>query len=274
MTPVPATYLTATVVGAALGVASQLVLGWPWWLVVAGFVAAVWLFFLSTVLWGGGGSSRPLATEVLRVVSPGRAMARDHRQEAERFRAAPYPLYGLPASWPGPRHLGGWEGSWSKGRRRTVTVALSLGHGDPRADQGPQLRVEVRDEHVQADHVPTVNESERRRGLAEELWWEAAPNALDIAEHWEQVAAARRRPDPVWSQVMIPVDGRPVAFQWLAEGRHWVAQTELDGRTLTLQARGLPVESVELVRVLDLEPYIEGQRCLQEAWARHYDEEH
>src|SRR6266508_3972643 len=182
MTPVPATYLTATVVGAALGVASQLVLGWPWWLVVAGFVAAVWLFFLSTVLWGGGGSSRPLATEVLRVVSPGRAMARDHRQEAERFRAAPYPLYGLPASWPGPRHLGGWEGSWSKGRRRTVTVALSLGHGDPRADQGPQLRVEVRDEHVQADHVPTVNESERRRGLAEELWWEAAPNALDIAE--------------------------------------------------------------------------------------------
>src|SRR6266571_4693215 len=71
--PVPATYLVAVVAGALLGVAAQLVLGWPWWLVAAGVVAAVWLFFFSTAFWGGGGSSRPLATEVLRVVSPGRA---------------------------------------------------------------------------------------------------------------------------------------------------------------------------------------------------------
>ena len=54
------------------------------------------------------------------------------------------------------------------------------------------------------------------------------------------------------------------------EGRHWVARTELDDRTLTLHGRDLPVESVELVRVIDLEPYIQGQRRLQEAWARHY----
>lgn len=121
--------------------------------------------------------------------------------------------------------------------------------------------------------------SERKRGLAEELWWEAAPRAHDLAEHFDQVAAARRRPDPAWSQVTIPVDGRPVGFQWLAEGRHWVAQAELDDRTLgfdtlTLHGRDLPVESVELVRVTDLAPYIEGQRRLQEAWARHCDEEH
>ena len=84
----------------------------------------------------------------------------------------------------------------------------------------------------------------------------------------------RRRPDPVWSQVTIPVDGRPVAFQWLAEGRHWVARAELEDRTLTLRARDRPVGSVELFRVTDLEPYIQGQRRLQEAWARHYDQEH
>ena len=58
-------------------------------------------------------------------------MARDHIQEVERFRAAPFPLYGLPASWPGPRHLGGWEGRWSRGQ--PVTTALSLGHGEPLA---------------------------------------------------------------------------------------------------------------------------------------------
>ena len=72
----------------------------------------------------------------------------------------------------------------------------------------------------------------------------------------------------------IPVDGRPVGFQWLAEGRQWVAHAELEDRTLTLHGRDLPVESVELVRVVDLEPYIQGQRRLQEAWARHYAEEH
>jgi hypothetical protein len=74
--------------------------------------------------------------------------------------------------------------------------------------------------------------------------------------------------------VTIPVDGQPVAFQRLARGRHWVASAELDDRTLTLHARDLPVESVELVRVTDVEPYIQGQRRLEEAWTRHYAQEH
>lgn len=198
------------------------------------------------------------------MVRPGRAVARERREEVERFRAAPFPLYGLPASWAGPRQLGGYEEHQSKGRR-PVTVVLSLAHGEPLADQGPQLRVEVRDERVH---------SERRRGLAEDLWWQAAPTAHDIAGDFDRVTGARRRPYPAWSQVLIPVDGRPVAFQWLAEGRHWVAQAELGDRTLTLHARDLPVGSVELVRVTDLEPYFEGQRRLEQAWARHYDQEH
>jgi hypothetical protein len=272
MVPVPATYLVAAVVGAALGVAAQLLFGWPWWLPAAGVVAAVWLFFASTALWGAGGSSRPLATDLLRVVRPRRAIERDHEQEVERFRAAPFPLCGLPAAWPGPRHLGGWEGGWAKGQR-PVTTALSLGHGEPLADQGPQLRVDVRVERVEGEQVMTVR-VQSRRDLAEGLWLAAAPQAHGPAEHFDRLAAARRRPDPAWSQVMIPVDGRPVGFWWLAEGRHWVARAELDDRTLTLHGRDLPVEAVELVRVIDLEPYVQGQRLLQEAWARHYDQEH
>ncbi|HKE98064.1 MAG TPA: hypothetical protein VKG45_03915 [Actinomycetes bacterium] len=69
------------------------------------------------------------------------------------------------------------------------------------------------------------------------------------------------------------MDGRPVAFQWLAQGRHWVAQAELEDYTLTLQGRDLPVESVELVRVRDLAPYVAGTRRREQACARHYDEE-
>jgi len=272
MIPVPATYLAATVVGVVVGVTAQLVFGWPWWLVTAAVVAAVWLWFASTAFWGAGGSSQPLATDLLRVVRPRQAIERDHRQEVERFRAAPFPLYGLPPSWPGPRHLGGWEGGWAKGQQ-PITTALSLGHGDPLTDQGPELRVEVRVEHGNTEQVMTVR-PQSRRDLAEELWLRAAPPAHDHAEHFHQLAAARRRPDPAWSQVTISVDGRPVAFEWLAEGRHWVARAELDDCTLTFHGRDLPVESVELVQVSDLEPYIQGQRRLQAAWARHYDQEH
>jgi hypothetical protein len=272
MIPVPATYLAAAVVGAALGVAAQLLFGWPWWLVAAAVVAAVWLFFASTAFWGAGGWGQPLATDLLRVVRPDKAMERDHRQEVERFRAAPFPLYGLPPAWPGPRHLGGWEGHSAEGRQM-VTTALSLAHGDPMADEGPQLRVEVRVEDVDTEQVVTVR-LQSRRDLAEELWLRAAPHADDLAQHVEQLAAARCRPDPSWSQVTIPVSGRPVAFEWLAEGRHWVARAELDDRTLTVHGRDLPVESVELVQVPDLEPYFQGQRRLQETWARHYDQEH
>jgi hypothetical protein len=272
MIPVPATYLAATLVGAVVGVAAQLLLGWPWWLVAAGAVAAVWLLFASTAVWGAGGWSQPLVTDLLRVVRPRQAIDREYRQEVERFRAAPFPLYGLPAAWSGWRHLGGWEGSWAGGQR-PVTTALSLGHGDPLAEEGPQLRVEVRVERLEP-RVGMTMRIQSRRQLAEDLWLAAAPPAHDPAEHFERLAAVRRRPDPTWLQVTILVDGRPVGFEWLTEGRHWAAQAELDERTLTLDARDLPVESVELIRVTDLEPYIQGQRRLQEAWARHYDEQH
>jgi hypothetical protein len=41
------------------------------------------------------------------------------------------------------------------------------------------------------------------------------------------------------------------------------------GNPLTEEVPHLRVESVELVQVEDLGLYIEGQRRLQEAWARH-----
>jgi hypothetical protein len=272
MVPAPATYLAATVVAAVVGVAAELLLGWRWWLVAAAVLVAVWLFFTSTAFWDAGGSSQPLATDLLRVVRPHKAIERDHHQEAERFRAAPFPLYGLPPAWPGARYLGGWEGAWAKGQR-PVTTALSLAHGDPLTDQGPELRVETRLEHANTEHVQPV-QLQRRRHLAEELRLRAAPPTHDLTEHIERLPAARHRPDPPWSQVTIQVDRRPVAFDWLTDGRHWVAQAELEDRTLTLHGRDLPVESVELVQVTDLEPYIQGQHRLHATWARYQDQEH
>jgi hypothetical protein len=240
MVPVPLTYLVAAAVGGTLGAAAQVVLGWPWWRVAAAFVVAVWLFFLSTAF-RGIGSSRSLATEVLLVVNPAAGVQREQRELVDRFRAAPLPLYGLPPSWSGPRYLGGLQGRGAG--RGLVTTALSLGHGDPAVDQGPQLRVEVRAEQDGPEQA-----------------------AADL------VGKARGRPDPAWSQVAIPVDGLPASFAWLAEGRDWVAYTELEDRALVLQARDLPVDGVELVQITDLEPYIQGTRRFdEEARARHSD---
>jgi hypothetical protein len=254
MVPAPATYLMAVVAGAGLGVVAQLLAGWPWWLVTAGVVAAVWLLFLSSAFWGRA-AARPLATEILLEVDPVRGLRRERQAMVELFRAAPFPLYGLPASWPGPRHLGGWGSRRTSGEPRVVTD-LVLAHGDPAAARGPQLQVEVRvgPEHPEAG-------PELRHTLAQDLWWTAAASHAG-GQAPPGLAGGPPDParDPPWSPVTISVDGRPVGFDLLGEGRHWVAVGELKGQLLVLRARDLAAEEVELVRVTDVAPYVEGTR--------------
>jgi hypothetical protein len=244
--PAPATYLLAAAAGTILGAVAQLALGWSWWLVAAGVVAAVWLGFLSSAFWGGAGG-RSLATEALLVVDPARGLRREREAMAARFRAAPLPLYGLPGSWTGPRHLGGYGERQAARGGRSVVASMSLTHGDPLAADGPELRVEVR---ADPEGPAPAAEAELRALLADELHW-----------------AAGHGPEAAWAETAIPVDGRPVAFAWLAAGRHWVAHAELEGRALVLAARDLPVEQVALVPIIDVEPYVEGTRLLEETRA-------
>lgn len=77
MVPVPLMYLVATVAGVGLGVIADVVVGWPWWLVAAAFVAAVWLFFLASALWGPG---RSLGDDLWMTIDPVRAQAREFRR--------------------------------------------------------------------------------------------------------------------------------------------------------------------------------------------------
>ncbi|GAB3473848.1 hypothetical protein [Amycolatopsis cihanbeyliensis] len=224
--PSPGLYLLAAAVGSALGLGTQLLFDWPWWLFAAGFVAAVAVFFLSTAFWGPDRTGVPLAEEWLWVLSPRRAHERQRHLTLERFRSAPFALYGLPPHWPGDRYIAGWASAGS-------AVALGLGHGEPGAEDGPRLHVEVRHKHLTE---ATKDE------LAEQLWLDA-------------MATAAEEPLPDWSTVTVSVEARPVTFEWLAGGRHWAALAELDGFLLILQARDFPIESVELERVTDLERY-------------------
>jgi hypothetical protein len=270
MVPAPATYLMAAAAGTVLGVAAQLTLGWPWWLAAAGAPAAVWLFFSASAFRGGRWTGRPLATEILLLVDPARGEQRERRAMEAQFRAARLPLYGLPGSWAGLRHLGGYGHRHGKGSGPVVT-SMSLAHGDPLAEHGPELRVEVRADPGEPARTPGAR-ADLRRLLADDLRWNAAATAPQEAGPGPWTAPDV--PEAAWSEVTIPVDGRPVAFAWLAEGRHWVAHAELEDRTLVLSARDLPLDQVALVRVTDVEPYLDGTRRIEEARARHLGPDH
>lgn len=53
-------------------------------------------------------------------------------------------------------------------------------------------------------------------------------------------------------------------------GLAWVAVGRWDSVTITLHARNLALDEIELVRK-NVEPYIEGSRALRERWRDHDD---
>ena len=52
MIPAPWIYLAAAGLGLVLGVTLDVWLGWPWWAVALGVLAAVWLLFVSSAFIG------------------------------------------------------------------------------------------------------------------------------------------------------------------------------------------------------------------------------
>lgn len=249
--PSPWIYIAAAVLGSSLGVAAQIAFGWPWWLVALLAVVAVALFFLSTAFWGHP-QRRDLGTQLLRELSPSRARARTLRQQADLFRNAPFPLYGLPPSWQGLRHLASSASGWGVDMPFQIE-ALGLGHGDPADTDGGYLHVET----MADDSDPAT----RRRDLAEWLWMETEEGrGQSTAGDWVQMLWAR--PDPAWSSVTITVDGLPVEFAWFREADCWAAQADLDGCAVLLRAHRISLDAVELVRIADVEPYVRGEADL------------
>lgn len=74
---------------------------------------------------------------------------------------------------------------------------------------------------------------------------------------------ADSRPELPWEVARIPVDGEPVELRWMGEHEEWIAWAMMNGLILTLHARRLPLGQVELVRITDVGPYIEGSRQLR-----------
>jgi hypothetical protein len=241
-------------------------IGSPWWAVTLVSVAGVWVLFVLTAFRGGAGRRSELWSSLLDAIDPKGALDRWNARQEKAFRTAPVPLYGLPATWRGLRSLGG--GDWGGTANHIAPTELEVIHGDPEVPTGTVLRVSVSSELGKRE----VPRDQILRRLAEDLWREQhrPPPGLP-PERLHEWARARDR--EVQSRATLPaelvqvvVDGRATPFDQISEGSAWVAVGLVDDVTITLRARGIPIEAVELVRLTDVDPYIQGTRNLRDRW--------
>jgi hypothetical protein len=261
--PAPLHYVAAGLVGVGLGLTLDLVLGWPWLLVAVATVIAVWLAYMATALRSAGGAApESLGTRLRDALDPKGASARQDERTAAVVRSPPFPLYGLPDSWHGPRFIGGT--GWGGIGREARIESIELAHGDPLDATGPRLGVESSVAHPRWPRGMVL------RDLAVGLWRETEPPPADLPPErflsWVDARdrEIRRRETPPFEPMEISVDGRPFRFDQLSSGASWVAYGMVDDVTLRLSGRNLPAGGVALVTVADAEPYIAGSRLLRE----------
>lgn len=248
MQPVPLVYVVAGGVGLVVGVGMDMWLEWPWWLVMLGFLMAVWLFFLSTAFWG---SSRPRLMQRIRYQFD---FEGQHRRElaslVARVNGGAIPAYGL-AGWGGPRRLGGWGGSASE------ITSLGLRHLVDLDDPRHAIEVEYNAAPLQD-----------RTALEEQLREEFVVNSVELSEaeqpgdfgrrmvlrRWE----AMRRPAPPWEETSIEVEGALVVFATLVRPGAFAAIAPVAGGFLIVHAEGHEPGSFVVARITDIGPYVAG----------------
>jgi hypothetical protein len=258
-------YVAAAAIGALIGVALDIAIGWPWWVLALAAPVSLWLWVTVPAMRPSAGT-RTLWNDALRRVNPRGAWDAERQRFFRILRSPPFPIYGLSARWTGLRFSGG-HGEGSEG-----VNSIALGHGDSFDPSAPQAWVES-----ERRPIPWPREYQLRNE-AETLWHVADPAPPadlrpDELDSWVEQRARdfREHPLPKIRTITIPVDGGPTEFELMVEGSHWVALTQLGDVTVTVRASNVALEDVELVRVTDVEPYIEGSRRLDEKTWREDD---
>lgn len=117
-------------------------------------------------------------------------------------------------------------------------VLLSLAYGDPRRSDGPLVIVTVSKPEFAPDLDDALDAELSRIGLA------IGRDSL-TAEH-----------------ATLTCDGTVVPINLTRLGRFDATQFHHGGVVVTVVTRDWPIEGIVLVRVRDVEPYIEGRRYL------------
>jgi hypothetical protein len=259
MEPVPMTYVMAAVVGGVVGATLDLVLGWPWWLIALGFLAAVWLFFFASAFWGPD----PIRADHVRdVIDPSGIEAREFARLEEAISTGQ--LVGMEAAgWTGSRSLGDWGGS-------SHPEHVTLRHGIPELDDA---WVSVTTRSNERD----VARLEWRKGnlFRELLHSEEQPaEGLDVEDLRRWVIDQRRRIEATkpmkWSTTTLAIDGTAIRSDVIQRGDRWVAVAVAEGVVVEIMARGLVVDTMELNRISSLQPYIQGTQQLNATHRREH----
>ncbi|BCJ66145.1 hypothetical protein [Polymorphospora rubra] len=161
-------------------------------------------------------------------------------EQIERIRATAHelPLYGL-ANWTGSRMVSNWM-VWND-----VLEMAGLGFG-AFPGSGPRIEVMV---SKQDGANATLD---RRREIRHEL---EPPRTEDIFNRIERELQAETP-----GEAVIAVEGEPQHFSVWQHAGGWIADTLCSGHRITLKAHGVDPASVELCRVHDIEPYLDGRR--------------
>jgi hypothetical protein len=245
MEPVPLTYLMAAGVGLGLGVAIDLFIDVPWWLVAGGFVALVWLFFMSTAFWG---PHRLRRRDVSRFINPGRARTRDVASLEKAIRSGELPAYAV-TSWNGQTSLGGWGRGGSSGWH-SITLRFTYPDNAYRwvevetrsGDQPASLRKEMLAQNLlsRLDDPPSFNNIDEMR-------------AWHVRHRREQEERAH---DLAWRPGHLVVDGVEIAAEVITVD-DGVAILAVRGDVFfEILARRVDTPTIELARVPSLAPYV------------------
>lgn len=178
--------------------------------------------------------------------TPEQRIAASHARSVRQLSTVRIPLYGLPIAWSGSRLVG----------------ATGFEHGLERGPDG-RMRIEM---HESVELIHETPSSGQLRVESSDIFGSVDDDALAgllaefNAKRRHEGRPAPDRLEPHLSVQTVTVDGRVVAFAAARCEQLLVARWAGYELTITVKADGWPLDDLELERVADIGPYLEGRR--------------
>lgn len=169
-------------------------------------------------------------------------------ERAALYRRAPFPLYGLDASFDGPRALG--ESATTEEDGEETVEYLGLSHGSQKDDEQPHIDV------ITATPEGTPEPLELLAGEAGVVLPPSA-QAADITQALVGTAGPVRR-----ITRHLALDGQAVEATGFEAGRSWILQAHAGDQIVIVAGSNYPSEGIALVRVTNLDDYVAGTKEL------------
>jgi hypothetical protein len=174
----------------------------------------------------------------------------------ELFRTSQLPHYGLPPLLQEQRMVGTYRTAAGGAAARnvdTVTIQYELIHGDP-------LERTLRLLIVATSEIPPLREPTPLRHL---LWERVVAERAAMRPKRKLFGSSMPKREDVGGSerlLAVPIDQTPWDFTLIEEGVVQAAELMMADHRIIIKGHRWPIESIELVTVTDLAPYLEGRR--------------